>query len=87
MRSTCSSLIISTSLTHSKDEISDYFQGFPAMLICRRIGAGLILIIGGVLSCVGMTCTAFSQAAWQALLANGFLTGEILPWLSTYCAV
>ena len=49
------------------------------MLICRRIGAGQIQIIGGVLSCVGMTCTAFSQAAWQALLANGFLTGEILP--------
>lgn len=56
--------------------------GFPAMLLCRKLGAGKIQALGGILACVGMVCTAFSVTAWQALLANGVLSGKSLQKLT-----
>ena len=51
------------------------FSGIPAIFACRKIGAGKVQIAGGVLCCLGLTCTAFTTAAWQALLINGVVTG------------
>ena len=51
------------------------FPGVPAIFVCRKIGAGKVQIAGGVLCCIGLTCTAFTTAAWQALLTNGVVTG------------
>ena len=45
------------------------------MLLCKKIGTGKVQMLGGVLCCIGMTCTAFCKEAWQALLANGIVTG------------
>ena len=51
------------------------FSGIPAIFACRKIGAGKVQIAGGVLCCLGLTCTAFTTAAWHALLTNGVVTG------------
>ena len=45
------------------------------MILCKKIGAGKVHILGGLLCCIGMTCTAYCKNAWQALLANGIVTG------------
>ena len=50
-------------------------SGLPAMILCKKIGAGKVHILGGLLCCIGMTCTAYCKNAWQALLANGIVTG------------
>ena len=52
-----------------------HIPGIPAIFVCRKIGAGKVQIAGGVLCCLGLTCTAFTTAAWQALLTNGVVTG------------
>ena len=52
-----------------------HIPGIPAIFVCRKIGAGKVQIAGGVLCCLGLTCTAFTTAAWQALLINGVVTG------------
>ena len=45
------------------------------MILCKKIGAGKVHVLGGLLCCIGMTCTAYCKNAWQALLANGIVTG------------
>ena len=57
------------------------------MLICRKVGAGKVQILGGLLCCIGMICTAYCKEAWQALLANGVVTGKFMNICYThpYC--